>query len=311
MRRPGLLARFMRLLARWLRGIAARLDNPYRLALAPAAFDALAHRFPDAPEHWLRDIADHVDGWEEGPTDEAGISGSEPEQTAPVTDASAPRFPAFKPRRPRANFQLSLEDDARRANRGLFHRLPLRRRPALRWLARAGDGERLVLEYSFSGDRPEAPLLWRAGPGRRARRLEASFARLFDRVPQLRPEPAPDSPLADRSPRSGGALVESRANRILALITGGPRRRHSFVGDVAETAPRPALHWPQPAAPSQPIEIHGAPAGLPARSIQTWTATDGVWPELPKADLEIADAAPNARALHDFNREQMAGLWSA
>jgi hypothetical protein len=31
---------------------------------------------------------------------------------------------------------------------------------------------------------------------------------------------------------------------------------------------------------------------------------------LPDAGQTIADAAPAARPLHDFNREQMAGLWS-
>jgi hypothetical protein len=44
--------------------------------------------------------------------------------------------------------------------------------------------------------------------------------------------------------------------------------------------------------------------------VQAWTAaTEGCWPALPDTEEMIADAASAARPLHDFHREQMAGLW--
>jgi hypothetical protein len=301
----GLLTRLVRLLARWLHGIAARLERYARPALAPAALDALEHRFPGAPEHWLRDIAEHVDRFEALPADAAVRAEQEPEERASVLTAPVQRSPAAPARRPRPELRIAPQRDARRASappKSAAHPT----RPALRWfsaavpmrqMAEAGaTPHRRAVPAPVGAVSTPAPRRWLDWIGRMASNRAAQ---------PVEPLPARDHEL---SPGTGAA--EQQAERIFALPTAVPQHRSPAAIAVGETNDRTPLDWPEPPPSPSPAALRFETGGA-VRPVQSWTpAVQGCWPALPDTGHTIGDAEPAVRPLHDFNREQMAGLWS-
>jgi hypothetical protein len=310
MRMPGLLARLVRLLARWLHGLAARLDQVGRPAFAPATLDALAQRFPGAPEHWLRAIAEHVDAFEPVAADAADVPEAAPQEEAAATPAAIQRARTTPSRRPRPELSLSQLPRERPADRQPFRSSRPHRRPALRWLTAVAATPPQEWEIPASHQRSEAPAIRRTAATRAPRRWTSLIGRLLGSHP-VRPT-APMSELPQSHlPELSAVAPPAGAGRIFALMASGPRRRNPFVNSAHEAAASPVPEWPESRSLLRPIDLHRAAADNAVRPIDNWAvAAEGCWPALPGAEQTIADATPGNRPLHDFNREQMAGLWS-
>jgi hypothetical protein len=298
-----LLARLVWLLARWLHGLAARLERYARPTLAPATLSTLADRFPGAPDHWLRDIAEHVDTYEGVAADEMVPPEQEAEdgQDPPAIPSRAAAAPAH---RQRPDLRIAAQREARSVD---ARQKPKAHpsRPVLRWLS-AAKPARQVPDVGVSTHRSAAPLpaapsatvaprhwlkwIGRVGGGRALRAVAVA--------PDRSPQPA----VATTAP-------QAQAERIFTVAKDSLRRRNPYLGDLPERVERSPLDRPQrlPSPTARQLRFESGHAGRP---VQAWTAaTEGCWPALPDTEEMIADAASAARPLHDFHREQMAGLW--
>jgi len=281
---PGLLQRFLQALAALARGVAQALDRAAgypRPAGGAAALDALAERFPGAPEHWLRVIAERAPQLAEADLDEAAVE-----------------LPPIRPPR-----RLRLAWPGRRAR-------------APRPLAFAADpGRHLAADESWPDLEAAVPARPEFGRARRAPPTpavpppapSAKAARPQLRLVASRPEP--------RRPAASAHSDESRSARPLRdLATEPPARPRPTLTFAPRAAPRaaplaaptptlapsppkpaPEPAWPSLDEPTQRVAWTGVPAHAPDPQ-RTWAAEP---PRPEPAGVPAFSAAPPARASVD------------
>jgi hypothetical protein len=162
------------------------------------------------------------------------------------------------------------------------------------------------MEVGATVHRSAAPVLSGAAPATAPRRWLKWIGRIAGRraVQPIEPVPA-----RAREASVDAAVLQPQTPRLFTVAKGAPRRRNLFTGSPAGAADRSPLEWPEPVASPMARDLRFE-SGSAGRPVQAWTAAaEGSWPALPDAGQTIADAAPAARPLPDFNREQMAGLW--
>lgn len=322
MKKGGLLGRLARIIAQWLRSLARRLDHVGGPAPVPrTVLQALAERFPGAPEHWLADVARHM--LATGETLPVADGPTSPVEHPPTYPARAPSQSTvgqqLPPRRTRPALRL-IGAEARRQPAAESAEGPSRRRRApLRWLA-ATPSEISTQTY------PDAPVTERRSadlPGafhdrkprlsdwtllsRKARRL-TNIAAPEDRIP---PDGAPAAPI--HQPAAHDPFVTNHARaREQEVVFSNP------AADAAHESRQshPPIH--QPRAPLEFVATRSMPRASPvfpetsrARDAAGWPPlTDEYWPALPPHEQTIPDAPSAAAALTDLVREQMVGQWS-
>lgn len=316
----GVLDRLAQWLARWLRGLALRLES---VAGGPAVpqplLAALAERFPGAPEHWLADIARHmIEGDEPLP----GMTSAVP-QTAEAPPAHSPRPVAAKPvetaRRPRPALRLIGSDSKRRPlaeqPESTHHKRPAGLRwigsppktgPTVKWpelpaSARHQARFETGMQHSAAPS-PSVPIEFRE-----AERI----ANLFP-APGRCPPDLPELPIVHRFVDHSvvfsrdGSRQHQNAEFPASPPPGGIEPAAGLDGPVSVRIPVEFA----PLRPAQRVSL-AFPQGRQHRGGGAWSDTPGDWPALPTHEQQIEDAPSPSSPINDIVREQMSGRWSA
>ena len=291
----AILGRFARLLVR----IARTLDpgaaaTPYRAA--PARMAVLRQRYPGAPDHWLRLLAQRTS---------LGDDGADPGYAPPpAARRESPEFAASDPPPP---------DNALRVDLG--RPAP---RPAPRFLAPANRA-RAVIQAAMSarGSRraAEAP---RDGPRRTRPALTFDPARGRNPLARLLRSTAPSrtrdtAAFADAPPAERRRARDEQAARFPALDQ--PATPHEWIGpspaEPAEPTRDAAAGWPEFRFTARPEP--GRPTEPPrrARPDPRFAPVDDRWPELPAFADEPASTGLRASDEAALLAEQIGGKWSA
>ncbi len=326
MRTPGFIGRLARLIARWLYGLAARLDHLGRPRLAPLGLDALAARFPGAPEHWLAEVARHLNDFGEA-----------------VAEASSPALPDLPIADP------SLED--RRASLPLARLVPSpRRRPTLRFMSGSREPEpvhlrqtplrrsyaRLSWPISTRGkERPATSLYpaqhpspppdaWQQPDARRAYSplrwaLSSTKGRMVERTEPTKATTRPELALNPSTPSGRSPSLYPRIepclredDDFLPAPQGDRAPGQETWSTPGQGATRRDVNFGSPRPPAMHSRfLHFSDSHERGRPLAWPTTPETRWPDLPPHEQTIADAPVPAPAASDAAREQMVGSWSA
>lgn len=295
--RPGWLRALLGLLAVWARRLAQRLD---RLASAPAAppspaqIAAARRLYPDAPDHWLRSVAAHLDEAEAKamaplPPEATELADVEEVAAAPYpiawfTDLGGKTEPArqsraTRPTGPRARLRFPA---------------PIKTRTAASSPASHPTPVRTAARF----ERPDTP------PSPRA-----TFADPAPRAPS-RHQPAPRPTRQSAPPQA--PHVSPLRERALAVFP--PLSEHSPAPAHPPVTPEGArvegLDFFTPPAAPVPDPVWPTDARVPAAQLRFGpTPPTGAWPPLPPAGTAASETA--APPLPDLRREQWSGQWNA
>lgn len=280
MQAPWLVQRFLQALAALARGVAQALERAAgspRPAGAAAALDALAERFPGAPEHWLRVIAERAPQLAHADLDEAAV------ELAPIRPPRRLRL-AWPGRRARA-----LRPPVLAANRG--------RDPAAEesW----PDIEAAAPPHPEFGRARQAPPKPAVPSPERSAKSARPQLRLVASHPHLRSPTAPAQSDASRAARPLRDLATKPPARPRPTLTFAPRPA-PFAAPTPTLAPPPPKPVPEPVwpaldEPTRQVAWTGVPAHGPDPR-RTWAAEP---PRPEPAGGPAFSAAPSARASVD------------
>ena len=331
MARRRFMARITRWMARRLHGLAARFERLGGVtgpAAPPAPRDpemlALAERYPGAPEHWLRLIADHVGV--AGSAVQAAEPISQPPRRAPRNQVHWPQsLPSTPPQTPPVRAAHSAGGNASRT----AHR-PRLAVPAHLSSPRRGE---LPAYTGWAGARhslgePSAA----PGPiGRLAQRLftqpgpvnrqELWWAGTTDdpiRQDRANPAEAPHRIASLARPTHTPAWLGEDSPAPPTLNNVDPQTQAAVPTAISPWPELPAASQPPQPAVDPAITPRGSqpftPIGREPEVMRFDTFADSPrhpWPALPPSELGAADAQPTPPDDTRFRREQMVSQWNA
>ena len=345
MRNGRFLTKVARWIARVLSGMANRIDRPN---VAPAAgmagpdqaLAALTIRFPGAPEHWLRVLAERMPP----PDAVANHQLSEQIPARPPTRAVSARHDAI----PKSIASHPAPHSHRVRPVRLWRKQSSARRSSERLLL-PGLWRRMQVQFNLlahgqmPSPRPSAPLIGSAdvAPAVRAtsiippnsaepsppeQRHELMFGRSGDGAGARSVAGYPEPWFSEQSGLDGaGVAVAALFDQGLPInsvqlpaIFAMPAGEQNFPEVWPTMAPaevRAASQFPAPGRAGQrPVFVaigdEQFGAAQHRRTHQTGYAAT-LWPDLPPSDAFIADAEPSPAAHDALRFEQMVGRWSA
>lgn len=333
---PGvaIIGRLLRAIAALMRALAQALEGAAPGRSSDAALATLSTRFPGAPEHWLRVIAERAPHLAEAGETEAEGEAAPPPRVRPPTrlrlawpartrrnpsrSAGTPPGRAAAPAPTWAEPQRRSEPQPAPTETSKTHQRPgLRLGPPHRPATPAGQ---VAAAAAAGGGELEV----RAGPQPRGRRAPVSFS--GDQAP---PRPTPTFAAREPAPRGQAFAAEPSPVRRSAEERGwtGARepapRPPQFTGATAgsgapdawpelEARPdtgRAAFPEPPPARRAPPDPNEPSLAAKP-RGRTPWTSgPDPRWPALPPPDAEETAPAPISRPDRHV-AEQELGRWN-
>lgn len=296
-------------MARSLHELAARIERwsgaastppPVAPPLPDPSLQALAERFPGAPEHWLRLVASRMGMGAIGAVTGASNPPAQPRRANPPM---RPResFPAAEQQRRR-----SLPFGFGRPKRGQADPNRAAATPPDRPATPFVQGEAEPRAPDRFADPSSPPVSY--GPTFAANHRDQRFEPEFPSAGRVTLQ-APTEPDHTAARERSGAII-----RFPEIAPPRARDSASLLTTEPSTAPRfPAFADGKP-QPGPSGERAFAPIGGALRSgyeVRQPGELHNIWPELPPSDLTIPDAQPMLPDEEAIRLEQMVARWSA